>query len=489
MRLSELADPGHGATLGGADIEIRGLSADSRKIEPGFLFAALNGTKARGSDFIAEAMRRGAVALLAAPDAPVPAEALTLPRLTDGNPRRRLALMAARFYGAQPKTIAAVTGTNGKSSVAAFTRQIWALDGKPAASLGTLGLEAPGVARDLGHTTPDPVALHAALAELARRGIDHLALEASSHGLAQHRLDGVRIRAAAFTNITRDHLDYHPDAESYFTAKLRLFDAVMAEGGTAVLNADVPEYAALVKLCRERRHRIVSYGTNGADIRLVASAPEGEGQTLEIEVSGERRRLALRMPGAFQAMNLLAALGLALACGTPLEHALAALPRLRPVRGRLEAVPGHPQGALVYVDYAHTPDALETVLAALRPYAKARLLALFGCGGERDRGKRPQMGAIANRLADRVFVTDDNPRSEDPAAIRREILAACPGAREIGDRAEAIRAAVAELAAGDVLLIAGKGHERGQIAGGRVVPFDDVEVARRALAELSGGRR
>jgi UDP-N-acetylmuramoyl-L-alanyl-D-glutamate--2,6-diaminopimelate ligase len=487
LRLSELIEPRDGAAMIGADVAIRGLSADSRRIEPGFLFAALDGTKARGRDFIGDALRRGAAALLTGPDVMPPLEAQHLPRVTDRNPRRRLAFMAAHFYRLQPSVIAAVTGTNGKSSVAGLTRQLWALCGKAAGSLGTLGVEAPGVALDLGHTTPDPVALHAALAEMAHRGIDHLALEASSHGLDQNRLDGVRIRAAAFTNLSRDHFDYHADADAYFAAKLRLFDTLLPDGGVAVLNADVPQYEALLRVCRARHQRILSYGAKGDDIRLLSSTPTESGQSLALDVLGARRTIELGLPGAFQALNLIAALGLVLGTGTPLDEALLALSRVAPVRGRLEAVRGHPRGALVYVDYAHTPDALETVLRALRPYARTRLIALFGCGGDRDRGKRPTMGAIARRLADRAYVTDDNPRSEDPAAIRREILAACPSAREIGDRARAIRCALAELGPGDVLLIAGKGHERGQIVGSRTLPFDDAQVARQAIAELSRG--
>jgi UDP-N-acetylmuramoyl-L-alanyl-D-glutamate--2,6-diaminopimelate ligase len=480
-------EPREGATMAGNDVAIRGLSADSRRIEPGFLFAALDGTKARGHDFIGDALRRGAVALLTGPDTTPPPEARQLPRVIDRSPRRRLAFMAARFYRLQPAVIAAVTGTNGKSSVASFTRQLWALCGEAAGSLGTLGVEAPGVARDLGHTTPEPVALHAALAELAHRGVDHLALEASSHGLDQNRLDGVRIQAAAFTNLSRDHLDYHADAAAYFAAKRRLFDTLLPEGGVAVLNADAPQYEALLRVCRARHQRILGYGVKGGDLRLRSSTPTGNGQAVALDLLGARQTVELRLPGAFQALNLLAALGLVLGTGTPLDDVLPLCSRIAPVRGRLEAVAGHPLGALVYVDYAHTPDALEAALRALRPYAQARLVALFGCGGDRDPGKRPAMGAIARRLADRIYVTDDNPRSEDPAAIRREILAGCPSAHEIGDRRQAIHCALAELGPGDVLLIAGKGHERGQIVGARTLPFDDAQVARRAIAELSRG--
>jgi UDP-N-acetylmuramoyl-L-alanyl-D-glutamate--2,6-diaminopimelate ligase len=487
LRLSELLDDGN-VRRTGEDVEIRGLTADSRAIKPGYLFAALNGLKARGADYIGDATRQGAVAVLTRHDVVIPSEVGELAHVTDDHPRRRLALMAARFYGTQPKTIAAVTGTNGKSSTVSFARQIWQLSGRPAASMGSLGVEADGARIELQHTTPDPVALHRALAELARRGIDHVALEASSHGLDQHRLDGVTIRAAAFTNLTRDHFDYHGTAERYLEAKLRLFKELMGEGGVAVLNADVPEYEILSRVCRARGHRILSFGRKGRDLKLASSTPSGAGQRLRIEFGGMSHEIEIVLPGAFQASNLLAAIGLTLASGLTFEAVLNALPRVLGVQGRLQAIPGHPREALIFVDYAHTPDALATALTALRPYARARLVALFGCGGDRDRGKRPLMGEIAGRLADAVIVTDDNPRSEDPAAIRHEICAACPNAEEIGDRARAIHAAVRQLQSGDVLLIAGKGHERGQIVGDRTIPFDDADCALDAVRALAGGR-
>ncbi len=469
------------------DVEIVGLSADSREVRPGYLFAALNGRRAKGVDFIPDAVRHGAVAVLA-PSAEAPAAPASVRLVTDANPRRRLALMAARFYGRQPSVVAAVTGTNGKTSVAAFTRQIWQSAGHRAASLGTLGLCAEDLQAPLAHTTPDPVTLHRVLADIAKAGIEHVSLEASSHGLDQHRLDGVRVTAAAFLNITRDHYDYHANSEAYFAAKAGLFERVLAEGGTAVLNADAPERARLEATCRARHQRVITFGQAPADIRLRARADDATGQRLEIDAFGRRAEVHTTLPGAFQAHNMLAAAGLAIATGVPVEQAIAALDRLTGVRGRLERVTRHPNGAPVFVDYAHTPDALTTALAALRPYTRGRLAVVFGCGGERDAGKRAQMGAVAAELADRVIVTDDNPRGEDPAAIRHAILAACPDAREFGDRAAAIAAAIAELDPGDVLVIAGKGHEQGQTMGGRVIPFDDAEVARGAVAALKERR-
>ncbi len=486
MRLSELIASGPAPAPLPHDPEIIGLSADSRAVKPGFLFAALSGTRHRGSDFIADAVRHGAVAVLAEPEAAPAAEAFHVALVADANPRRRLALMAAQFFGHQPKTVAAVTGTNGKTSVAAFTRQIWTQLGRRAASIGTLGVIADGVSTDLHHTTPDPVSLHRALAALADAGIDHLALEASSHGLDQCRLDGVVIAAAAFTNLTRDHFDYHASVEAYFKAKARLFDTLLPAGGAAVINADAPEAEALEAIARKRGHRLLRHGAHGPEIKLIERRDTDGGQALVLEVLGLQRDIVLPLPGAFQASNALAALGLVLGAGEPADAALATLETLKSVRGRLELVGRHPLGAPVYVDYAHTPDGLRTVLHALRPYASRRLIVVFGCGGDRDKGKRPLMGQIAATLADHAIVTDDNPRTEDAAAIRRAILAAYPGACEIGDRRRAIEAAIAALEAGDVLVIAGKGHEEGQIVGSTVVPFDDAGVAREVLKALGG---
>ena len=476
--------PSAAKTSAAAGLEIAGLTADSRKVKPGYLFAALPGSRTDGRRFIDEAVRRGAIAVLAEPGADLPEPAV--PLIADANPRRRLALMAARFYGRQPRTIAAVTGTSGKTSVACFTRQLWTELGFQAASLGTLGIVAPGLQRYGSLTTPDPVELHKELAELASAGIDHLAVEASSHGLDQYRLDGVAIRAAAFTNLGRDHLDYHPGLAAYFAAKRRLFAEVMAPSSIAVLNADAPEFAALRETCRSQRHRVLSYGNNGETLRLEEVLTSAAGLRIRFALEGRRREVTAGLLGAFQASNLLAALGLVIGLGGEAEAAVAALAHVQGAPGRMQQVARLKNGALVVVDYSHKPVSLATVLRALRPLTAGRLHVVFGCGGERDMGKRPEMGAIAEQLADRVIVTDDNPRGEDAGAIRRQVLAGCPGADEIGERAEAIAAAVGALGSGDVLLIAGKGHERVQIVGGRQLPFDDAEVARLAVLRHEG---
>ena len=472
----------------GSQVEVLGLTADSRAVRPGYLFAALRGVETDGARFIPDALAKGAVAVLAGVEAGVEQAEIGVPLIAADNPRRRLAELAARFYGAQPRMIAAVTGTSGKTSVAEFTRQIWRHSGRSAAALGTLGVVGEGLTRRLVHTTPDPVTLHETLAAIAAAGVDHLAIEASSHGLDQCRMDAVEVSAAAYTNLSQDHFDYHATVEAYLDAKLRLFEVVMAPGGTAVLNVDAPEFERIAGVCRARGHRILSYGAGPSDLRLAAATHDRTGQHLVIEIEGRRHEAAFPLPGAYQALNALCAIGLALASDVALDEALAALPGLAGVRGRIELVARHASGAPVYVDYAHKPGALEAVLATLRPHASGRLVVVFGCGGDRDRAKRPIMGRVAMSRADRVIVTDDNPRSEDPAAIRREILAGCPDAEEIGDRAGAIAAAVAELAAGDVLVIAGKGHEAGQIVGDAVIPFDDAEVARTAVAALAGER-
>ena len=484
-------------------LEITGLAADSRKVEPGFLFAALPGARVDGLDFVGEAVRRGAAAVLA-PTAAEPAVRSMLARaaadaadnaaadaavdpgrvavIVDGNPRRLLALMAARFFGRQPETVCAVTGTNGKTSVVSFLRQIWADAGRNAASLGTLGLAAPGAQVEGALTTPDPVALHRTLADLAAQGVDALAMEASSHGLDQFRLDGVRVAAAAFTNLGRDHLDYHCCIEAYLAAKLRLFSALVADGGSAVVAADDLVSARVRAAAAARGLNVLTYGRQGEHLRLRAIAPIADGQRLSLDILGAAHVVDLPLVGDFQALNALAAAGLALATGTAVEAVVAAMARLAPVPGRLERV-ARVRGAPIYVDYAHTPDALAAVLKALRPQTNGRLAVVFGCGGDRDAGKRPEMGAVARALADRIIVTDDNPRSEDAAAIRRQILASCPDAIEIGDRAQAIGEAVAALEAGDVLVVAGKGHETGQIVGPRVLPFDDRAVVRSIAGE------
>ncbi len=485
MRLRVLL--GHGVTVQGAawqDVEIAALATDSREVEPGSLFAALPGSKLDGDAFIPEALARGAAAVLADPSYEGPD--LGVPLILDPQPRRRLALIAAAFYRAQPGCVVAVTGTNGKTSVVGFTRQLWVGLGRSAASLGTLGLDGPAGLGATGHTTPDPVALHRLLAELADAGVDHLALEASSHGLDQHRLDGVRIQAAAFTNLTRDHFDYHGDVTHYLAAKQRLFSELLIAEGTAVLNADQPQFGQLAEVCCARGIAVLDYGRRARRLRLLEQTPHAHGQTLTLALAGRSERIETGLVGAFQAENVLAAAGLVLATGGEPDAVLAGLGRLQGAPGRLQQVGTHPCGAPVFVDYAHAPDALEQVLRALRPHTAGRLVVVFGCGGDRDRGKRAIMGRIAAQLADRVFVTDDNPRSEDPASIRRAVLKACPGSIEVGDRGAAIRKALAGLEAGDLLVIAGKGHETGQILGDRVLPFDDAEQARAALAELAG---
>jgi UDP-N-acetylmuramoyl-L-alanyl-D-glutamate--2,6-diaminopimelate ligase len=467
------------------DPEITGLTADSRRVEPGHLFVALPGTRDDGRRFIDDAVARGAAAILVDAAAPRPNLPERVALLTTPFPRRALAHLAARFHGRQPRTIAAVTGTNGKTSTASFTRQLWAFADKPAASIGTLGIEGPNGLVAGGLTTPDPVALHEALAALARDGVEHVAMEASSHGLDQARLDGVRLTAAAFTNLTQDHLDYHGTMAAYFAAKRRLFDDLLIPGGTVVLNADVPEFAELADSARARHQQIIDYGFNARTIQILSMTPLPHGQRLVIEILGREITIDLALVGPFQAMNALAALGLALATGIGADLAVAGLARLQGVRGRVEHVATLPNGAPVFVDYAHTPDGLEKVLTALRPHTLGRLVCVFGAGGDRDPTKRPKMGEIVARLADEAIVTDDNPRGEDPAAIRAAILAACPGATEIGDRAAAIDQAIRTLASGDLLVIAGKGHEQGQTIAGIVHPFDDASVARACVQRLS----
>jgi UDP-N-acetylmuramoyl-L-alanyl-D-glutamate--2,6-diaminopimelate ligase len=466
------------------DPEITGLTADSRQVQPGFLFAALQGIATDGRRFASEAVARGAVAILTDDPAALGLDEAARHRvavLTDANPQRRLALCAAQFYPQRPKTIAAVTGTNGKTSVAHFTREIWQGLGHKAASLGTLGWVIGDERHPGALTTPDPVALHRTLSEIAGRGIDHAAIEASSHGLAQFRLDGLEVAAAAFTNLTRDHLDYHGTMEAYRAAKERLFTALLTPGGSAVLNADSPEFPHFAALMKARGHTIIAYGTSAAaDLRLVGRQPRADGQLVLLDVFGARHTVELKLIGDFQAMNVLAALGLAVATGSEVTRAVGTLAGLTTVPGRMQLV-GEKNGAAIFVDYAHTPDALKTVLAAARPHTRGKLAVVFGAGGDRDPGKRPLMGQACADAADILYVTDDNPRTEDAAAIRRAVLAAAPGAREIGDRRRAIHVAIAALEPGDLLVIAGKGHESGQIVGRETLPFDDATVAAEAI--------
>lgn len=480
--LSELMEEAGTAMRRLNDLNITGLTADSRAVKPGFLFAALPGAKEDGRAYIDDAVGRGAKAILA-PDGTA-YESSDVQLITDANPRQLFARLASRYFKKQPEITVAITGTNGKTSVAQFTRQIWSLSGCDAAALGTLGVVSDGVHKPGSLTTPDPVSLHKLLAEIAEQGIDHLALEASSHGLDQYRLDGVRVCAAAFTNLSRDHLDYHADMAAYLTAKTRLFSEVLVPGGLAVLNADIEQRPALEKACASRGHSVITYGKLGDAIRLNRATPTGGGQLLDLEVFGKTERIHLPLAGDFQAMNALCAAGLALATGVPTTDVIRSLEHLSSVPGRMELIGQRKNGAAVYVDYAHTSDALATALSALRPHATKKLVVVFGAGGDRDTGKRPLMGQAAAEFSDIAYVTDDNPRSEDPNEIRRDILGGCPNAFEIGDRAEAIEAAVSQLEAGDVLLIAGKGHETGQIVGSTVLPFDDREIAQTIVKAL-----
>jgi UDP-N-acetylmuramoyl-L-alanyl-D-glutamate--2,6-diaminopimelate ligase len=466
--------------------DFTGLTSDSRKVKPGYLFAALAGTKIDGAKFVQDAVARGASAVLGTPALESDVAALGVTFISSENPRLCLARYAAAFYDAQPEAVAAVTGTKGKSSIVAFLREIWTALGKPAASLGTVGVIAPKGVMPLSHTTPDPVEIHELLATLKADGVDHLAIEASSHGLDQHRLDGVRISGCGFTNITRDHMDYHATFEDYLAAKLRLFGEVVEQGGVAVVNADADHADRFIEAARARKLRLITVGMEGDTIRLVSLTGHGDAQKLQVVYADGTYDIDLPLAGTFQASNALVAAGLAIGLGEEAGNVFAALEHLKGAPGRMEKV-AFVNGAPIYVDYAHTPDSLQKVLEALRPHTQNRLHVVFGCGGDRDRGKRPLMGAVAVKLADDVIVTDDNPRSEEPAAIRAEILAAATGAREIGNRAQAIQKAVAELQVGDVLVIAGKGHETGQQIKGEVYPFSDREQAV-AAALAAGGR-
>ena len=461
------------------DPEITGVTADSRKVACGTLFAALPGAKADGRSFIPQALQQGAAAVLASEDTPGDAAPVLV---RSGDVRRAYALAARAFWGVQPKVCVAVTGTNGKTSVANFCRQIWMRLGISGASMGTLGVMANDEAlTGPGLTSPDAADAARLLADLAGRGVTHLALEASSHGVEQRRLDGVALTAAAFTNLTQDHLDYHGTMEAYRAAKLRLFEALLPRGRTAVLNADSDAYNAFAAAGILSGLTLFGVGERGRDLTLVARRPAPEGQRLSVEVQGRPYDLLLPFAGAFQASNALVAAGLCIASGGKPEEVLAALEHIKGAQGRLQRIGSGPKGGEAYIDYAHTPDGLKTVLEALRPHATGKLIAVFGCGGDRDRGKRPIMGRIAAELADVAIVTDDNPRSEDPAAIRAEIRRGAPKAEEIGDRRAAIAGAVGRLRQGDVLVVAGKGHEQGQIVGETVYPFDDATEVAKAL--------
>lgn len=460
------------------EIEIAGMTADSRKVRPGYLFAALQGVAADGRAFVPDALKAGAVAVLGSDLAADEIDAIAI---DVAEPRKALAVAAANFYPEQPRNMIAITGTNGKSSTVDFLRQIWTSCGYQAASMGTLGAIGPKGSLDLGHTTPDPVAIHATLQALAGQGVTHCAMEASSHGLAQYRLDGVRLAAGGFTNLTQDHLDYHPTFADYRAAKLRLVVDLLPSGAPMIINADSDERGAFEKAAIARNCPVLSVGWRGADLKIHELMPHAKGQKLFLQWRKQDANIDLPLIGEFQALNALTAAALALSLGESLQNVLAGLATLRPVKGRMEFIGETKTGAGVFVDYAHTPDGLDTLLRAARPHTAGRLVLVFGAGGDRDPFKRPLMGEVAMKHADEVIVTDDNPRSEVPESIRGAILETARGASEIGNRREAIYEGVSRLKSGDTLLIAGKGHETGQIIGGRTYPFSDQETALEAL--------
>ncbi|WP_011581347.1 MULTISPECIES: UDP-N-acetylmuramoyl-L-alanyl-D-glutamate--2,6-diaminopimelate ligase [Chelativorans] len=480
MKLGEFADilPLSGSIAG--ETTISGLASDSRRVNAGDLFFALQGSKADGAAYAADAAGRGAVAIIARPGT---VGDVGVPVIEADDPRHVLALASARLYGAQPATMVAVTGTSGKTSVAAFTRQIWEKAGLAAASIGTTGVVAPGRDEYGELTTPDPVSLHKLLRELADAGVTHASMEASSHGLDQRRLDGVKLAAGGFTNLGRDHMDYHPTVEHYHQSKMRLFKTLLPKGAPAVIFADDPWSEPTEKVALAAGLQLLTVGRRGTFLTIKRVEHERHRQRTEIEHEGMIYDIMLPLAGDFQVGNALVAAGLAISTGLPADKAVAALEHLKGASGRLELTGTTEDGAQIYVDYAHKPDALENVLQAVRPFTTGRVIVVFGCGGDRDPGKRPIMGEIARRLADVVIVTDDNPRSEVPAEIRRAILEAVPEATEIGDRREAIRTAVAMLNSGDTLIVAGKGHEIGQEIAGTKLPFSDHEEVRRALKE------
>ena len=474
----------------GRDPVLTGLTVDSRAVREGTLFAALPGVRWHGAEFIGPALRMGAAAILTdAAGAKMAAEALegsNAALVIADDPREALAYASALWFGAQPGHMVAVTGTNGKTSVATFTRQLWMALGHAAINIGTTGVEGAWEAPS-AHTTPDPITLHAMLADAAAAGVTHAAMEASSHGLDQRRMDGVRLRAAGFTNLTQDHLDYHHTMEEYFRAKAGLFDRLLPEDATAVINMHGAGGADVLAIAEERGLKALTVGrTMGCNLRITGQRYDATGQDLRFDWQGQPHQVHLNLVGGFQAENVLVAAGLVIAAGEAASDVFRVLPSLTGVRGRMQLAATRQNGAAVYVDYAHTPDALETALRALRPHVMGRIVVVFGAGGDRDTTKRPLMGAAARANADVLYVTDDNPRSEDPALIRAAILEACPDANEVGDRAEAILMGVDALGPGDALLIAGKGHESGQTIMGQVYPFDDVEQASIAVAALDG---
>jgi len=461
-----------------SDSEVTGFALDHRKVAPGNIFGAFRGRRFNGEDFIAEAVRRGAAGVVARPEASVEG----VPHLAADEPRKLFAELAARYFAPYPDTIVAVTGTNGKTSTVEMTRQLWRMAGHRSASIGTLGVTTADDQVTTGLTTPDIVTFLSNMAGMERMGISHVAYEASSHGLDQYRAEGVPVKAAAFTNFSRDHLDYHSSMDAYFAAKMRLFDEVVAADGTAVVWTGDPKSGEVIEHVRRRGLKMVTVGPEAETIELVSRQSTPLGQTLVLRHDGKEHKLALPLIGAYQAANVLTAAGLVLATGGNWATTLSGMARVAPVRGRLERAVISRAGAPVYVDYAHTPDAIEAAIEALRPHVEGRLITVLGAGGDRDHGKRPQMGAVAARLSDVVIVTDDNPRTEDPATIRCAVLVGAPDAIEIGDRRSAIVEAIAMAGAGDIVLVAGKGHEQGQIIGDRVLPFDDVTVARECAA-------
>jgi UDP-N-acetylmuramoyl-L-alanyl-D-glutamate--2,6-diaminopimelate ligase len=497
MKLSALASAAGLPVAGGDDAPVTGFAIDHRKVAPGTVFGAFEGARVNGEDFIPAAVAAGAVGVVARPQARVEGAV----HFADDQPRRAFARLAAQFFAPVPETVVAVTGTNGKTSTAELTRQLWRMAGHRAASIGTLGVTTADESVSTGLTTPDIVTFLATMSGLAREGVSHVAYEASSHGLDQYRNEGLRVAAGAFTNLSRDHLDYHADMEAYFAAKMRLFDEVVADNGAAVIWVEGHWSRRACEYARQRGLRVLMVGEEVGpqvrrSIRLLSRSPTQLGQQLEIGYDGERRHVTLPLIGAYQAANALVAAGLVLETGGDPAATFDALARLQPVRGRLERVAISGAGAPIYVDYAHTPDALDAAIAALRPHTAGRLIVVFGAGGDRDRGKRPEMGRVATGQADVVIVTDDNPRGEDPAVIRAMVLAGCEdgrNVREIGDRREAIACAIAEAGAGDIVLVAGKGHEQGQIVGSgdatRILPFDDAVVARECAATVRGASR
>ena len=472
MRLNSLV-PGLSGEAG--EQNVTGFAIDHRKIAPGNIFGAFRGEKFNGEDFIEAAIRAGAIAIVAHPEAQVEGAV----HIVDDEPRRLFAQMAARYFTPTPMHVAAVTGTNGKTSIAELTRQLWRMDGFNSASIGTLGVTTADEQVKTGLTTPDIVTFLSNMSGLAREGVSHAIFEASSHGLAQYRTEGLPVQVGAFTNLSRDHLDYHGDMDSYFEAKMRLFDEVVASAGTAVIWADDDPWSGkAIQRAMDRGLELFTVGEKGTTLRLVSQTPTHLGQVLMVKAQGDTHRISLPLIGAYQAANILCAAAIVLATGGQLANIFDHMQRVQPVRGRMERAVITRAGAPVYVDYAHTPDALRAAIEALRPHVTGRLITIFGAGGDRDKGKRPEMGKVAREMSDHVIVTDDNPRSEDSAVIRAEILAGATGAEEIADRRSAIAKAIDIAGPQDIILLAGKGHEQGQVVGDRVIPFDDVEVSR-----------